>query len=512
MITDEMNFFQEATKRICSSLDIEKGMRKCLQYLALIIPADRMSFNLYDPGLGVIRRVAVATTTEGKKINLISPLSNEAKDFLQRPDLPEVRIVNRPESDPVIKNIQKYHGWPESSSIVLSLTIEGKRIGNLVLAAEGKDRYSEEHARLLSLLKEPFIIAFSNALNHQEVLKLTGMLMDDNRYLHEELRRLSSDEIIGGDFGLKRVMELVRQVAPLNSPVLLLGESGSGKDLVAKAIHFLSPRRDGPFIMVNCGAIPETLVDSELFGHEKGAFTGAIAQKRGRFERANHGTIFLDEIGELPAQAQVKILRALQSKEIERVGGSETITLDIRIIAATHRNLEKMIKESQFREDLWFRLNVFPIEIPPLRDRKADIPSLVYHFIARKSRELKLPGSQTLSRWALDQLMNYSWPGNVRELENVIERAMILSKTGQLTFDHLIPGQVKDKALPLEVQANGALKLDDVVSRHIQQVLKMTNGKVHGPGGAAELLGINPSTLRHRMNQLGISYGRNKQE
>lgn len=496
--------------RICSSLDIEKSMRQCLQYLALIIPADRMSLNLYEPGLGIIRRIAVATTSEGKKIDLISPLSREAKDFLDRTDLPEVRIVNRPESDPAIKNVQKYHGWPESSSIVLALTIDGKKIGSLILAAEGKDRYLEAHARLLSLLKEPFSIAFSNARNHQEVLKLSNMLMDDNRYLHEELRRLSSDEIIGGDFGLKRVMELVRQVAPLNSPVLLRGESGVGKDLISKAIHYLSPLRDGPFIMVNCGAIPETLIDSELFGHEKGAFTGAIAQKRGRFERANHGTIFLDEIGELPAQAQVKILRVLQSKEIERVGGSETITLDIRIIAATHRNLEKMIEASQFREDLWFRLNVFPIEIPPLRDRKADIPSFVYHFIARKSRELKLPISQTLSPGAIDQLMTYSWPGNVRELENVIERAMILNESGPLTFDHLVPGQRKDKALTLEVPENGPLNLDEVTSMHIQQVLKMTKGKVHGLGGAAELLGINPSTLRHRMNQLGISYGRHR--
>jgi transcriptional regulator with GAF, ATPase, and Fis domain len=337
------------------------------------------------------------------------------------------------------------------------------------------------------------------------------MLVDDNLYLHQELRRLSGDEIIGGDFGLKRVMELVRQVAPLNSPVLLLGETGAGKDLIANAIHYLSPRRDGPFIMVNCGAIPETLIDSELFGHERGAFTGAITQKRGRFERANHGTIFLDEIGELPSQAQVRMLRVLHSKEIERVGGSESITVDIRIIAATHRNLEEMVKANQFREDLWFRLNVFPIKIPPLRERKEDIPALVHHFIERKSKELRLLKLPTSSHGAIDRLMAYSWPGNVRELENVIERAMILSKNGPLTFDHLVPLSQDHEASVFQAQEIEPLKLDEVVSRHIQQVLKMTRGKVHGPGGAAELLGINPSTLRNRMDQLGIPYGRRRQ-
>jgi transcriptional regulator with GAF, ATPase, and Fis domain len=437
-------------------------------------------------------------------------LSQEARDFLARSDIPDLRIVNRPDSDPVIKDIQKYHGLPESSEIVLLLSSEGKRAGALALAAAGKDRYSEEHARLLSLLKEPFAIALSNALSHQELNRLKEMLVDDNLYLHRELRRLSGEEIIGGDFGLKKVTELVRQVAPLQSPVLLLGETGVGKELIAHAIHSLSSRRDGPFILVNCGAIPETLVDSELFGHEKGAFTGAITQKRGRFERANKGTIFLDEIGELPPQAQVRMLRVLQSKEIERVGGSESIPVDIRIIAATHRNLEEMVKANQFREDLWFRLNVFPIRIPPLKERKEDIPALIHHFIVHKSQELRLPKPPTLEQGAIDRLMAYPWPGNVRELENVIERAMILDKNGPLRFDHLLTLS-EERETPLSHgQENESLKLDEVVSRHITYALKKTGGKVHGRGGAAALLGINPSTLRNRMDRLGISYGRKK--
>ena len=204
----------------------------------------------------------------------------------------------------------------------MRLVIEGARLGSLTLTTDGKDRYTEEHARLFALLNEPFGIAVSNALAYQQVLRLKDMLTDDNRYLNQELLRMSGDEIVGTDFGLKDVMEMVRKVAPLESPVLLLGETGAGKGVIASAIHYLSPRRKGPFITVNSGAIPETLIDSELFGHEKGAFTGAIEQKRGRFERANHGTIFLDEIGELPPHAQIRMLRVLQEKEIERVGGT----------------------------------------------------------------------------------------------------------------------------------------------------------------------------------------------
>lgn len=509
MIVDEKDFFREATLRICSSLDIQTTMRQCLEYLALIMPADWMCLNLYERGLGALRTIAMATNSQDVKIGTISPLPQEARDFISGA-VPDVRIVNQPDMDPVIRNIQKYHELPESSVIVLLLSIEGRRTGGLLLAARGKNRYSEQHAQMLSLLNEPFAIALSNALSHEELIRLKDMLVDDNLYLHQELRRLSGDEIVGSDFGLKRVMESVRQVAPLNSPVLLLGETGAGKELIANAIHHLSPRRDGPFIIVNSGAIPETLIDSELFGHEKGAFTGAITQKRGRFERANHGTIFLDEIGELPPQAQVRMLRVLQSKEIERVGGSQPIVVDIRVIAATHRDLEEMVKANQFREDLWFRLNVFPIKILPLRERKEDIPALVHHFIGRKSKELRLLKPPTLAHRAIDRLMAYSWPGNVRELENVIERAMILNKDGPLTFDHLVPFSKEHEASFSQAQENETLKLDEVVSRHIQQMLKMARGKVHGPGGAAELLGINPSTLRNRMNQLGIPYGRRK--
>ncbi|UCF97320.1 MAG: sigma 54-interacting transcriptional regulator [Spirochaetaceae bacterium] len=329
----------------------------------------------------------------------------------------------------------------------------------------------------------------------------------DNRCLHHELRRLIDEEIIGGNFGLKNVTEKVSRVAAVDSPVLLLGETGVGKDLIAKAIHYSSPRCEGPFIRVNCGAIPDTLVDSELFGHEKGAFTGAVSQKKGRFERADKGTIFLDEISELPLLSQVKLLRVLQNKEIERVGGTKTICLDIRVIAATNRNLEVMVEAETFRDDLWFRLNVFPIEIPPLRQRKIDMPALVRHFVCLKARELKLPNTPVLAPGAIEPLLAYHWPGNVRELENVVERALILSHEGPLSFAGLSTTPERESSSS-ERRSSSPNNLDEVITLHIEKTLTLTKGKIQGPGGAAEVLGVNASTLRHRMRKYGIVYGR----
>jgi transcriptional regulator with GAF, ATPase, and Fis domain len=510
MSVDENDFFRRATIQICSSLDIEIAMWRCIQFLKDFMPADEMYLHLYESGLGAFRTIAGATAAEGRKMDRITPLPKDVRPGLGK-DLRSMYIINQPESDPGFQFMLQYYGRPDTSALIRLLEVEGKKLGVLVLLAEGKNRFSEEHARLFSFLNEPFAIVLSNTLKHQEILRLKDLLADDNRYLHRELLRLSGDEIVGTDFGLKGVMAMVQQVASLSSPVLLLGETGVGKDIVANAIHYSSPRKDGPFIKVNCGAIPETLLDSELFGHEKGAFTGAISQRRGRFERANGGTLFLDEIGELPPQAQVRMLRVLQYKEIERVGGTNPISVDIRLIAATNRDLVEMVKAKQFREDLWFRLNVFPIRIPPLRERKEDIAALVHYFVKRKSRELKLPVPPPLAHGLIDRLMAYRWPGNVRELENVIERALILSKGQPLTFGDLAGGKPEDASL-IHIEAKDApLKLDEVTSQHIRRVLEMTKGKVHGKRGAAEVLGINPSTLRNRMNQLGIPYGRRRQ-
>src|SRR5512139_3422981 len=513
MTVDENVFFREATLRICSSLNIVTALRSCFDYIKLYIPINRMSLSILDVDLNVLRFVASVGIDLPEGFERVLPLPdkgrNERAALLKNGEV--VRIINQPDPKLGFEEIQERLGIKSNVSVIsMTLKLEGNSIGELGLVADGLNRYNHEHARLLQLLHEPFAIAMSNALRHQEVIRFKDMLADDNRYLFDELRSVLGDEIIGSDFGLKAVMEMVQQVARLDSPVLLLGETGTGKEVFANAIHYSSPRKDGPFIKVNCGAIPETLLDSELFGHEKGAFTGAISQKRGRFERANKGTIFLDEIGELPAQAQVRLLRVLQTKEIERVGGTTSIPVDIRIISATNRNLQEMIASGRFREDLWFRLNVFPIMIPPLRQRRADIPALVHHFIDRKSIELRLTERPVLAPGAIDRLIAYDWPGNVRELENMVERALIQHRGGVLSFETLLPTTVSgDREVVQDSGRNRALlSLDEINARHIRQALKMAGGKVNGPGGAAQILGLHPNTLRKRMNKLGILFGR----
>jgi transcriptional regulator with GAF, ATPase, and Fis domain len=511
MIVDENDFFRHATLRICGNLDFEIALQNCLIYLRSFMPADRIHLNLYDRGLTAIRTIAFATPTEAKRVNIILPVDEKGLAFLDDPNRPLTMIVNRPLEDAVAGPIVKKTGqfW-DYSSLILHLEIKGISLGNLILFVKGNDRYTKEDLKLFSLINEPCAIALSNALRYDEVNQLKEIQADDIRYLQRKLQRFSEDEIIGADFGLKGVMEMAGEVAPMDSPVLLQGDTGVGKEMIANAIHTLSRRKKGPFIRVNCGAIPETLIDSELFGHEKGAFTGAIAQKRGCFERAEKGTIFLDEVAELPPQAQVRMLRVLQDKEIVRVGGSNQIKVDIRIIAATHQNLQDMVKNGLFRADLWFRLHVFPIMIPPLRDRKEDIPALVSHFIKKKAKELQTPTIPTIAPGAMGSLKAYSWPGNVRELENVVERAMILCKDRPLTFNDIVwVGNDEGHQEPPPEQ-HESLELDLIVSRHIQRVLKISKGKINGPGGASEILGVNYGTLRHRMKKLGIPFGKGK--
>ena len=514
MKLNENEFFRQATLHICSSLDIEKAMRNCLSYIQLFVPASQISLSLLDPETGVLRNLATVSRTESKKLFPPVSLSREMIREIESEDwaLRQVKIINDPEKDRVAKVFSPYVDLSNVSFLGVMLVVEGERLGSLGLAAEGKGRFTEAHAELVSLLREPFSIAMSNALRYEEVVKLKEMVDAENRELNRELRHVSGDEIVGAEYGLRYVMEMVRQVAPLASPVMLLGETGVGKEVIANAVHRSSPRRNAPFIKVNCGAIPENLLDSELFGHERGAFTGAISQKRGRFERADGGSIFLDEIGELPPQAQVRLLRVLQHKEIERVGGTKTIPVDVRIIAATHRSMDEMVREKTFREDLWFRFNVFPITIPPLRHRRDDIPALIHHFLERKSRELKLYPTPTVSAEGIDRLKGYPWPGNVRELENLIERELIHTrghgKIGPLDFRHIRFLEASE-ASPIQPAAPREFEtLDGAMTTHIRRALRLAGGKIYGDGGAAQLLGVNPNTLRSRMRKLGIPFGK----
>jgi hydrogenase-4 transcriptional activator len=509
MVVSKDEFFREVTIKICSSLHIHTALRNAFNYLQDYFPLDVIYLDILDNNLGAIRRIVNIATTEAESIEEIIPVPEGLWQWLRKKRAPFVVLDKDPKN--YIRTIDPLIKLKGNSDLVLPLIIEGEMIGLLVLRAHGKEKYTPEHVDLLATVSEPFAIALANALAHQAVVKYRDTLIDDNRFLKKELLSQAGEEIVGGNSGLRNVMEMVKQVAPLNNTVLLMGETGTGKEVVANAIHFGSPRKDGPFIKVNCGAIPAELIDSELFGHEKGAFTGAITEKRGRFERADGGTIFLDEIGELPPPAQVRLLRVLQNREIERVGGNRPIAVDIRVIAATHRNLEGMIAENRFREDLWFRLNVFPIIMPPLRQRKEDIPPLVRHFIVQKSRELGIATPPAIVPGALERLMHYNWPGNVREMENLVEREIIRHQGGQLTFETLFPesgskGSAQDQANCGELP----LSLDEATALHICRVLKNAKGKINGPGGAAELLGINANTLRGRMGKLGISYGRVK--
>ncbi|MCF8044552.1 MAG: sigma 54-interacting transcriptional regulator [Desulfarculaceae bacterium] len=506
------SFFREAVLRICSSLDIDKALESCLDYLKNFIPADSINLSVYLQDVQMLQFVAVAGDTEEKpNTNAIStPAIDWEAPENQQPELPDLHVVNHPENEPeIVKILQQLNIGSDFSIMVMRLSLDGNYIGEVAVKSSGTGRYTDRHGRLFVQLRDPLAIALANALKHREVVRLNEVLADDSRYFQQELRTRKGEEIVGANFGLSGVMHQVRQVAQLDNPVLLLGETGCGKGIIADTIHKLSNRSRGPMIIVNCGAIPGSLLESELFGHEKGAFTGAERQKRGRFERGQGGTVFLDEIGELPLQFQAKLLHVLQHREIERVGGQETVSLDIRIIAATNRDLAGMVRSGDFREDLWYRLNVFPVMVPPLRQRKEDIPALLHYFLQRKAVELKLPFRPKLPAGHLDRLMAHDWPGNVRELENFVERALIQSTGEELDISSVTGvSSGTDTALPEKaVDRNQPFpSLDAVCAAHIQQALTRTGGKISGPDGAAELLEIHPNTLRQRMDNLGIAY------
>ena len=389
----------------------------------------------------------------------------------------------------------------------------------LILSIRPRETFSDAHTLLAQLLIEPFTAAFENDHRLREVNELREAAEAEKRALLSRLGRESlDDEIVGAQRGLKNVMERIALVAHSDAQVLILGETGSGKEVVARAIHHQSKRDKGPFIRVNCGAIPSELIDSELFGHEKGAFTGAASTREGWFERADGGTLFLDEIGELPAAAQVRLLRVLQDGIVERVGARQPIKVDVRIVSATHRDLAAMVAEGDFREDLWYRIAVFPIILPPLRERGADIPDLSRHFAHRAATRFGLPYCEPAAE-DIAVLQAYSWPGNVRELAAVIDRAAILGDGERLEIRRALGdastsgiavrrqhGQSNgvDDCMPSSLSTSTISSLDDAMRQHIQRALEVTNGRIEGPHGAAKILQINPHTLRARMKKLAI--------
>jgi formate hydrogenlyase transcriptional activator len=394
---------------------------------------------------------------------------------------------------------------------ILPLVSRGRVLGIFGVVKYQDDAFTGNDIEFLTQIANQVAIAVENACAFGEIRDLKDQLSKEKLYLEDEIRsEMNFAQIIGKSAALHRVLKPVETVAPTDSTVLIYGETGTGKELIARAIHDLSPRRSKPFVKLNCAAIPTGLLESELFGHEKGAFTGAIAQRIGRFEVANGGTIFLDEIGEIPLELQTKLLRVLQEREFERLGSSRTLRTDARLIAATNRDLEEMVSEQKFRSDLFFRLNVFPVHVPPLREREGDIPLLVGHFAQQFSRRMN-KAIETIPSTTMDALCRYHWPGNIRELQNVIERAVILSTDSTLNVDvadlKISAGHVAEKTTPPRSPRNGALQdvLEQSQRQHILKALSECNWVVAGPHGAAAHLGLKRSTLQLRMKKFGIS-------
>ena len=359
--------------------------------------------------------------------------------------------------------------------------------------------FTDADLELLGPIASQVAIAVENALEHHKAMEATKRLSEERLYLRDEIRTEHDfEEIIGGSVGLRSVLKQVETVAPTDSTVLIIGETGTGKELIARAIHNLSGRRDHILVKLNCAAIPTGLLESELFGHEKGAFTGAIAQKAGRFELAHRGTLFLDEVGDIPLELQPKLLRVLQEREFERLGSTRTQRVDVRLIAATHHDLAQTVADKQFRSDLYYRLNIFPINLPPLRERREDIPVLVRHFVAKYAREMDKNIDEIQSE-AMEAMSRYSWPGNVRELQNLIERAVILSPGRVLRMPL---GELERMAAAAPASVN---TLEDAERSHIRKALEEANWVVGGQNGAAKRLGLKRTTLIYKMQKLGIA-------
>ena len=488
-----------------------------------VISFDRCAITLYQPVRDSFRFLAV----EGE---LLSEYFRTGQEFSRNETCGSwVFDHQRPL---VRRDLEKEQQYPNErrlaaegirSMCVVPLTLQGKCIGLLSLVSQQLDQYSDEDAGFLQEVANQVALAVQNMQSYQEIENLKARLEKENVYLREELRAEHNfEEIVGNSSALLKALHAVEQVAPTDSTVLIYGETGTGKELVARAIHNRSSRNGRALVSVNCSAISAGLVESELFGHMKGAFTGALERRIGRFELANGGTIFLDEIGELCLETQVKLLRVLQEHEFEPVGSSHPLRVDVRVIAATNRNLREAVQAGRFRSDLFYRLNVFPIELPPLRERRSDIPQLVAFCLSQFSKRLgkKIDG---VSRESMENLVNYPWPGNIRELQNVIERAIIVSTDPTLRLDRdLMPVaaaakgmEAPDEDSPEDRQADltspkPLLTLDEVERNHIFAALQHAGGVVDGPKGAAKILNLHPNTLRHRMDKLGIKAARHR--
>ena len=494
---DRWQLLLEINHTLVSNLNLRELVSAISSCLRKVIPHDAAGLALYDPAINKLRATAMefpdheSVFVEDDIIELEGTPSGQA--FTTR--LP---VMIRPDSSSdlcVIRTGLK-------SGCKVPLISHDRVLGILGVGRLSADAFTADEVDLLTAVGEQVAVAVENALAYRKIDELKNRLQEEKLYLQEEIRsEYNFEEIIGTSAALKRALEDVQTVAPTDSTVLIFGETGTGKELIARALHNLSNRSDHPLVKVNCAAIPTGLLESEMFGHERGAFTGAVEQRKGRFELAHRGTIFLDEVEEIPLELQPKLLRVLQEHEFERLGSGKTISVDVRVIAATNADLAQMVAEKKFRSDLYYRLNVFPIMLPALRERPQDISLLVHFFAQRFAQQMK-KAIKTIPAETITKLTAYNWPGNIRELQNLIERAVILSRGSVLE----VPlAELKTSTNHVFANQLGPLTLEAVEREHIMKVLREAGWVIGGNAGAAARLGLNRTTLNNRMRKLGIT-------
>lgn len=495
-LADRYHALLNVARAIAAHRDLETLCRDLAHLLPRVIHVNYVDISLHDPKKDVMRLHTIQANTEADLVGGHEPATNAAPAGrvwqTQQPLLvPDVRQEAR---WPGVLGLMQQDGT--RSFCFVPLTTARARLGAMGFLSRREEAYREADLELLSQIGAQVAVAVENALAFQEIAELKEKLAQENLYLEEELRLAEGfEDIVGDSAALMQVLKQVEIVASTDSTVLIQGETGTGKELIARGIHRLSGRSGQSFVKLNCAAIPTGLLESELFGHERGAFTGAISQKIGRFEIADKGTIFLDEVGEIPLELQAKLLRVLQEQEFERLGSPRTVRVDVRVIAATNRDLKRLVETNQFRSDLFYRLNVFPVTMPPLRERLEDIPALVRFFSQHYARRMKKEIA-TIPSGTLDKLLRYPWPGNIRELENLIERSVILSQGTEL--------QVPVSELETRTAAGHSKTLEEAERTVILRMLQDTHWIIGGSAGAAARLGMKRTTLTSRMKKLGI--------
>jgi formate hydrogenlyase transcriptional activator len=509
---DRLRVLLEINNVLVNSRELPELFRGIVSAIERVIHLDYTSLALLDPVSGQLKIYALDFPGGQHLIQPEMAVSREAS--------PAGRAIAT--GQPVLARGEEFDQYPSEILRILRrqgiqavccipLVNHGKTFGSLNLASRRLNAFTPEDVELLLQVGGQIAIAVENALAFKAIDALKDTLSKEKLYLEEEIRtEFNFEEIVGESPALKRALAQLELVAPAGTTALILGETGTGKELIARAIHNLSPRRERTFVKVNCAAIPSGLLESELFGHERGAFTGAIVQKIGRFELADRGTLFLDEVGDIPPELQPKLLRVLQEQEFERLGSNRTQRVDVRVVAATNFDLAKLVAERTFRSDLYYRLNVFPIHIPALRERREDVPLLVRYFVQKYGRRQNKTVAYVPAE-VMDALVNYDWPGNVRELENLIERAVLLSPGKELR----VPlGEIKSvtapavasevAASPSSASGSSIATLEEAERQHILRALRQTEWRVAGAKGAAALLGMKRTTLQARMRKLGI--------